>query len=355
MKQKRTLLICLVLLFIGANPLFAQSDSEAAPAVPVEVSDAIEDELSATIWVPGTVVSRSDARIAAEISGRTTWVAEIGAYLEAGEPIAIVDDVELQLQLEDNQAAAKRLESQLGFLESQVARFNQLAKSNNAAATQQDEANSQLTMAQQDLAQIKIAGRRIQHRIDQTRITAPFSGQIVERLIQAGEYVNAGTAVARLVDTRNKEISARAPLSSAGFIAAGMNVAIRSDARTATNSIRSVIPVGDDRSRMIEVRVGAEQSNWVIGAAVRVALPVSAARQLVAVPRDALVMRGNAIFVYRVDETGVAERVEVTTGVGIGDLVEVSGQILAGDQLVVRGGERLQPGQAVAIRAQAEG
>lgn len=349
MKTKRTLLIGLVSMLLSTSPLYAQPDGEEAPAVPVEVSDAIEDELSATIWVPGTVVSRSDARIAAEISGRTTWVAEIGAYLDAGAPIAIVDDIELQLQLEDNRAAAKRLESQLSFLESQVARFNQLAKSNNAAATQLDEANSQLTMAQQDLAQVRIAGRRIQHRIDQTRITAPFSGQIVERLIQAGEYVNAGTAVARLVDTRNKEISARAPLSAAGYLAAGMNVAIRSDGGSATNSIRSVIPVGDDRSRMFEVRVAADQANWVIGAAVQVALPVSAARQLVAVPRDALVMRGNAIYVYRVNEAGVAERVDVTTGVGIGDLVEVSGQILAGDQLVVRGGERLQPGQAVAV------
>ena len=67
-------------------------------------------------------------------------------------------------------------------------------------------------------------------------------------------------------------------------------------------------------------------------------------------PRDALVLRGSETFVFRVGADRKAERVAVETGRSSGALVEVLGGIAIGDTLVVRGAERLAPGQAVAIR-----
>ena len=52
---------------------------------------------------------------------------------------------------------------------------------------------------------------------------------------------------------------------------------------------------------------------------------------------------------YRIGEDGTAERVPVTTGIAQGTLIEVDG-ISPGDRVVVRGGERLRPGQAVTIQ-----
>jgi len=43
------------------------------------------------------------------------------------------------------------------------------------------------------------------------------------------------------------------------------------------------------------------------------------------------------------------ERVPVSTGIGNGGLIEVKGKVTAGDRVIVRGGERLQPGQSVAV------
>ena len=110
-----------------------------------------------------------------------------------------------------------------------------------------------------------------------------------------------------------------------------------------------MIPVGDERSRMIEIRVAVSEPEWVIGSAVRVALPSSEVRELVSIPRDALVLRGSEMFVYRVTAESTAERVDVTTGVGRGDHVEVTGNVAAGDELVIRGAERLRPGQALNV------
>jgi hypothetical protein len=87
----------------------------------------------------------------------------------------------------------------------------------------------------------------------------------------------------------------------------------------------------------------------VIGSPVRVALPNGEPRQLVAVPRDALVLRGSEIFVLRVTPDNVVEKISVSTGIGLGSLVEVIGDVSGGDRVITRGAERLQPGQSVVV------
>jgi RND family efflux transporter MFP subunit len=128
-----------------------------------------------------------------------------------------------------------------------------------------------------------------------------------------------------------------------------MGVSVSDAERQVEGRIRTVVPVGDERSRQLEVRVELPEATWMIGSAVRVALPTSTARQVVAVPRDALVLRRESTFIFKVDPDGAAQRVEVETGVGRGELIEVRGDVAAGDQVVVRGGERLRPGQPVRV------
>ncbi len=100
---------------------------------------------------------------------------------------------------------------------------------------------------------------------------------------------------------------------------------------------------------MFEVRIAAGDPAWVVGSPVRVALPNSDPRKLVAVPRDALVLRGSETFVLRVTTENKVEKVNVSTGIGLGNLVEVIGDISGGDRLVTRGAERLRPGQEVVV------
>ena len=81
----------------------------------------------------------------------------------------------------------------------------------------------------------------------------------------------------------------------------------------------------------------------------RVSLPTAKAETMLTVPRDALVLRRDGAFVFRVDAENKAQRIAVTLGVASGDLVAVSGELNAGDQVVTRGGERLRPGSVVNI------
>ena len=355
--KPNTLKFMLLLLFpaLASTGVALAQQPEGPPPAPVAVDTAQRDTFSASLWVSGTVVSRNDARIAAETEGRITWVADVGTRIAEGEPLARIDATDLELTLADSEAQLASLKAQLRFQENNLGRLQQLAASNNAAANQLDEAEAQLEMTRQNIRRAEVAIRQTQRRIAQTRVIAPFPGIVTERLVQVGEFVNRGAQVARLVDTEHREIRAQAPLSVASYVREGMEVSVEHQQRESLSPVLHVIPVGDERSRMFEVRVAAADPAWVVGSPVRVAIPNSDPRELVAIPRDALVLRGQDTFVLKVTPDNTVERIAVRTGIGLGHLVEVIGEVVAGDQVVTRGAERLQPGQAVVISGQGNG
>lgn len=322
---------------------------QAPPPPTVQVETATRQFMASTLLAPGTVLSRNDARVAAEVSGRLSWVAEVGDTIARGEVIARIDDTALKLQLKEDDARITRLDANLRYLTQQLERLEQLARQNNAARNQLDESLAQRAMAEQDLVQARVSREQTLYALERSKVAAPFSGQIVERFVQAGEYVSVGGAVARLVDTANIEVRARAPMTVAPYIRSGTPVTVHGQTDATTSSVRSVIPVGDERSRMIEVRVSLEPGSWVIGSAVRVELPRGEPSEVLAVPRDAIILRQDSVHVFRVGDDNTVEQVPVKTGIGHGELIEVRGNISAGDRVVVRGGERLRAGQTVQI------
>lgn len=106
---------------------------------------------------------------------------------------------------------------------------------------------------------------------------------------------------------------------------------------------------GDRESQLFETRVDVHAGSWIVGESVRLDVPTAKPKQALAVPRDALILRSEGAFVYRVGVDQTAERVPVTTGAGDGDLIEVEGDLAPDDTIVVRGGERLLEGQPVMV------
>ncbi|MEM9057487.1 MAG: hypothetical protein AAGD86_08420, partial [Pseudomonadota bacterium] len=140
------------LLLALSTPAWAQM-----PPASVSVEAASRQDMASTVVAPGTVVSRNDASVAAEIAGRLTWVSEVGETVAAGKPIARIDDRELQLQLRNDRATLKRLEANHDYLTVQLERFEKLALDNNAARNEIDEARSQIAMSEQDIVVARVA------------------------------------------------------------------------------------------------------------------------------------------------------------------------------------------------------
>jgi RND family efflux transporter MFP subunit len=323
--------------------------SSGPPPAAVKVDLAQSLEMTAVLNAPASVVSRNDARVGAEVAGQLLRVAEVGELAQRGDVIAQIDNRSLRLRLEEGEAEIRRLEANRDYRAQQAERLTRLGQQGIVAAEDLDEARSQRQTVAEELTQARASRDHIAYQLERTQVRAPFSGRVAERLQRAGGYASVGSEIVRLVDTRRIEVSARAPLAVAPYLREGLVVTVSDAERRIEGRIRTVVPVGDERSRQLEVRVELPDAAWMIGSAVRVALPTSSARQVVAVPRDALVLRRDNTFIFKIGPEGAAQRVEVETGVGRGELIEVRGDVAAGDQVVVRGGERLRPGQPVRI------
>lgn len=322
--------------------------ADGPPPVPVVVTTARSEKLGASLQATGTVVSRNDARISGEVGGTLAWIAEPGANVKRGDVVARIDGERLALALRDNEAAVKRLEAQLQLLNTQSKRLQTLG--NVVSQSQLDEALSRERMAEQDVEQARVARDRARLDLNRAAVRAPFDGVVAERLQQSGEFVAGGMPLLRLVNDRDLEVVARAPMTTADTVNAGAVAQLVDGDRKSSGTVRAVIPVGDERSRMVELRIALADRSWRVGAPVRVEIAPQSLKSVVTVPRDAVILRQGASYVMRVKSDNTAERVAVNIGPGYANHVQIDGLLQAGDRVVVRGAERLEPGQTVKVQ-----
>lgn len=341
---QRTLMLCAFLL-AWANVAPAQ---DGAPPAPVVVSQATRQTLSPVTWFPGTVISRNDSRLAAEEEGRLMEVADIGTMVASGTVVARLDDTLLGQELVEDEAEVDRERARLAFYAGEVKRLEKLATDNNVAQNQLDEAISNRAVTRSELVAAKARVAFTQARLHRTAVRAPFAGVVTERLMQAGEWAESGKAVVRLVDNRSVEVQTWVPVNALSFVREASTLDLKANPHTAVGRVRTIVPVGDDRSRLYELRISVPDDMWPAGQTLRVAVPTAAPKSVVAVPRDALVLRRDGTTVFRILEDDTAQAVSIETGIASGELIEVTG-VQAGDRVVIRGGERLRSGQKVQI------
>lgn len=326
----------------------AQAEAAKAPPAPlVTVAKAQRVEMAPKMALPGTVVARNDSKLASEVEGRVSWVADVGTKVAEGDIIARIDPDVAKMQLDSDKANVARLRASLRYNRDQAARMNKLLAANAIAKATRDQAVSQRDMTVAELNQAEAALAKSQYRYTHSEIRAPFPGRVAERLIRTGEYATPGKNIVRLVDIDSIEVKTQAPIEIAHALHDGMSVHVEIQSRGLTGTVRAVVPVGDELSRTIEVRITLLPGSAFVGDAANVYVPSAAPRTVIAVPRDALVLREDGTYVYTVSRKDVAKRVAVQTGADSGTLVEVKGKVAEGDDIVVRGAEQIDAGQKV--------
>jgi len=322
---------------------------QGPPPATVAIASAEQRRLAPRSETPGSVVSLRDSLVAAATSGKIEWVEEVGAEVEEGDVITRIEQADAKLTYDNSVAEVRRLRARANYLESYYKRFVSLGEDAGESEASIDEMRSNRDEALQALAQAEVTLRRSQINLERTEVKAPFAGRVVSQQTQIGEFANPGTQVIRLVDTRRLEVTARAPANLARNISAGDTITVTNGAEKLAATLRAIVPVGDERSRMLELRFELPKTTWYIGSAVRVSLPAAAPKSVTAVPRDALVLRANRISVFVIGEDKMAKRIDVELGPAEGDYIEVIGDVQPGDDVVIRGGERLRDGQPVTI------
>jgi RND family efflux transporter MFP subunit len=279
-------------------------------------------------------------------------VTEPGTFVEKGASIARIDSTPLKLQRAEQEALLQRAEINVRQLESQLSRQRELGGSNLVSEfeIEQTEANRDLAISDANITKVRI--RQIDDQIKRANIRAPFSGIVISRSHRAGEDVARGEVLAQMTDIQNMEVRAFVPLKHLPRTVVGDAIDIFATESRFEGRIRALIPTGDVRSQTFEARIDLPQSasaEWTVGQLVSVAVPIRARQVSLTIPRDALVLRNNGVFVFRVNDDNVAERIEVQIGDSAGEMVAVTGPLHEGDRVAIRGAENLREGSPVKI------
>lgn len=338
----------------AALPLFMASATLAQqpPAPVVQIAYVSETEVTPTVAVPGTIYSRNDVQVTAGVAGQLTMVAEPGTLVEVGDAIASIDKETLLLQRAEQEVLLERAEINTRQLNSQLSRQLELQGSNLVSEfeLEQTEANRDLAVA--DAKLIKVRLRQIDDQIRRAVVRASFSGVITSRMHRAGEDVARGEVLAQMTDILNMEVRAFVPLKHLPRTVVGESIDVFATDTQFSGSIRSLVPTGDIRSQTFEARIDLPldaSAEWTVGQLVSVGIPIRTGKQTLAIPRDALVLRQEGSYVFRINDENKAERIAVEIGDSAGDLIGVTGTLSAGDRVAVRGAENLSEGAEVKI------
>jgi len=319
------------------------------PPTIVEVEEIVSIEIHPSIWTSGSIISLNDSKISSEVDGKIIQILNVGENVKKGDVIVKIENTKYQLNYNEIRAEIKPIESLLKFYTSETERLKKLAGNNNAAKNQLEKIQADKN---ESIAKINLIKSRLETASDllnRTIIRAPFDGIIVDRFKSIGEVVDSNDEITRLVDTNTLEIQSYIQQQSLPYVNLGDTLEVKVNSSMTKAVVNKVIPVGDNISRLYELRMQFDNQVWPVGTAVRVACPINQKQNVLAVSRDALVIRQSGVIIYRVNDKGRSEPISVETGISNTEYIQVIGDINLGDKIVVRGNERLRPGQLIKI------
>ena len=329
----------------------AEGGGGGPPPAPVEVAPARAGDLTLERTYLGMVRSEGRASLAAGAAGQVLEVTvREGDRVEAGAVLVRVDGDLARADLTAAQATARRTAAEREQAERDAERF--AAAGPRAVSTTEIEraaTNAQSLDAQGAAARAAVS--RARETLSRHRVTAPFAGVIAARSVDPGDWVTAGTVVLELVADEATEVLARVEPELLDDVAVGHEVTLSRGSRTAPGRVVGVVRALDPTTRTAQLRVRpTEPAPWLLpGSTADVRLSIVHGGDGVLVPRDALVPGVAQTRVVRITD-GAAEPVNVEVVESGTDEVRVRGDgLAAGDSLVVRGNDRLRPGQPVQV------
>lgn len=331
--------------------------------------DAVKTEpLDRTVPVIGRLVARQAGVVSARINGPVDrFQVEVGDRVDAGDVIAVLTKDSLEArrdlaasQLAEAEAQIKTKEASLALARQEARRLEGLKDSAAFNQSRYEDVQQEVAVARAEVAEAEANAqtysaemRLAEINLSYAQVVAPYAGAIAQRRTEAGAYLQVGDPVVDMIADGSLEIEADVPFRNIIGLAPGTAVSIALDDGTKHWAIvRAVVPEENPLTRTRTVRFvpefGETLGPLAADQSVTVQIPTGAPRTVVSVHKDAVIKRGDQSIVYVVAK-GSAQLRTVHLGEAVGSRLEVLDGLNAGDLVVVRGNERLQPGDKVSI------
>ena len=357
---------------IHQRAMAASSLAAATERAAITTVNVVEPKSGAALQelvLPGTTQAFIDTPIFARTNGYLKqWYFDIGAHVEKGQLLAVIETPELDQQLAQARANLKTAQANEKLAEITAARWQNLLKSDSVSKQETDQAVQDLSAKQATVDSMIADVQRLEQLQSYEKVYAPFSGVITARNTDVGALINAGAGGAQGLAAVPQELFHMAAVNRLRIFASVPEV----DSDAAQNGAKAALTLDefpgetfqgkivrnsdaiDLNSRTLNVEVDIDNRDGRIrpGAYVFVHFKIpdksrNAAASL-SIPANTLLFRseGLRVGIIRSDH---AELVPIKIGRDYGSTVEVINGLKPTDQVIVNPSDSLTTGTPVRI------
>ena len=393
--RKRTSLILTVGVTVAATLLVAgcnstpKSNANAAEVRSATVAVVKRGNISHTLSLAGQFQPYQVVDVHPKVTGFMRKInVDIGDRVRQGEVLAVLEVPELKAQLEGagfemQQAKDEIVRAQHDIQRAEAihaaehANYQRLLDTSKAqpglvaqqelddaqskdlsSEAQVDSAKSAADAAHEHAQAARANNDRVQALQNYTSVVAPLDGVVIWRYADTGALIQSGTnsneqslPIVKLAQSGLLRLRMPIPEDDVKYVKVGDPMQIRIDAldRSITGTIVRFTRNVNFETRTMETEVDVENKDLSIdpGMYANTSLQLASAENVLTIPVEALVLKGNRNTVYVLDANNRVRIVNVEVGLQGSRLAEIKGGLQAGDRVIVGGQEKYSEGEEV--------
>ncbi len=344
-------LALLAVSLAGCNDKVAE---KAVPTRPVLVATVHYEAESPERSFVGTIKPRIETDMGFRVPGKVAKrLVEVGQTVDVGQPLAILDEIDLRLQAEQAEAelrAATGVQAQASAAET---RAKELRAKGWATDAQMDQARASADEARARLNRAQRSVELTNNSLSYATLAADSRGVVTATLIDPGQVVAAGQTAIRVARFAEKEAVVAIPETLLGRAKEGTaSVSLWSEpGRKYVAKLREIAPNADPATRtyLAKFSLPDADDSVSLGMTATLTLADPATMRVARLPLSALFSEGRDPSFYVVDDKGEVSLKPVTVKSYESNDVVISGGVDEGARVVSLGVQKLDPAQKVRV------
>ena len=352
-------------LAVGFLPRWRQSRLTVADTTQLAIpSVAVVSPVTGTnaggLVLPAEIKPWLEASIYARANGYLkNWVADIGAQVEAGQLLALIETPDLDQQLAQARAELVLAQANLRLAQVTDDRWKELLKTASVSEQAAAEKAAARETAAASVEASRANMRRLEELVSFQHVVAPFAGTITIRAVDVGDLIVAGSGGRELFHIAQSEklrVYVRVPEPYALGVTPGQAATLTTHATPGRVFTGKVITTSQaistiSRTLLTELEVDNSQHEILPYSYGELTLKENNSDPALTLPSNTLLFRAQGLQVGVVGPDGTVELRPVQVGRDFGQTVEIQGGVTSADRVIMNPTDSLVTGIKVRIQA----
>lgn len=297
----------------------------------------------------GSVIALESVNVASRLMGYIKDIAVTeGQTVKQGQRLFSIDPLDIEGAVEQARLGLRQAEDAMNDAKADFQRFESLYKDEVVSRQQFEKMKLNYDIAVSRAAQAKAGLGTAQGQMRYATVTSPINGVVTQKMANEGDIAAPGHPVLRVENPSRLQVQTAVSEEVFKNVKLGQIVKVEIDGKESTvdAKVANVSPAADPMTHSYTIKLDITVPGLHSGAFARVLFPV-AQRNVLAIPRAAVLDRAGITGVFVVDAQNVARYRMVRTGKSENGLVEVLSGLNSGERVVTGNAQAVNNGDKV--------